>query len=252
MPRESKKALRERAQEIYRRLEKAYPNATTELRWSNPLELLVATILSAQCTDERVNKVTEHLFKKYRTAEDYANADLEELQEEIRPTGFYRNKAKAIIGAAKMLVEQFGGKVPDNMDDLVKLPGVSRKTANVVLTAGFGIPSGIVVDTHVHRVSIRLGLVPKTEKNPAKVEQRLMELFDKDQWIEVSHALVLHGRYVCTARKPRCDDCILEDLCPKIGVEDKKSSAKKSKSSSKKSQKTTSKKAAKKSASSTK
>ena len=225
MPRESKAAKRQRAQEIYKRLEKAYPNATTELRWSNPLELLVATILSAQCTDERVNKVTEHLFKKYRTAEDYANADPEEFQDEIRSTGFFRNKTKAIIGAAKMIVEQFGGKVPDNMDDLLKLPGVSRKTANVVLTAGFGIPSGIVVDTHVHRVAIRLGLVPKTEKNPAKVEQRLMELFDQDQWIEVSHALVLHGRYVCTARKPRCEDCILEDLCPKVGVETKKKAA---------------------------
>ncbi len=227
MPRETKAAKRQRAQEIYKRLEKAYPNATTELRWSNPLELLVATILSAQCTDERVNQVTERLFKKYRTAEDYANADPEQFQEEIRPTGFFRNKAKAIIGAAKMIVEQFGGKVPDNMDDLLKLPGVSRKTANVVLTAGFGIPSGIVVDTHVHRVAIRLGLVPKTEKNPAKVEQRLMELFDQDQWIEVSHALVLHGRYVCTARKPRCEDCILEDLCPKVGVEEKKKAAKK-------------------------
>ena len=228
MPRESKKAKRERAQEIYRRLEKAYPNATTELRWSNPLELLVATILSAQCTDERVNKVTEQLFKKYRTAEDYANADPEEFQEEIRSTGFFRNKTKAIIGAAKMIVEEFGGKVPDNMEDLLKLPGVSRKTANVVLTAGFGIPSGIVVDTHVHRVSIRLGLVPKTEKNPAKVEQRLMELFDQDQWIEVSHALVLHGRYVCTARKPRCEDCVVEDLCPKVGVEQGKAGGTKS------------------------
>ncbi|MBC7287649.1 MAG: endonuclease III [Armatimonadetes bacterium] len=221
MPRESKKAKLERAQEIYKRLEKAYPNATTELRWSNPLELLVATILSAQCTDERVNQVTQELFKKYRTAQDYANANPEEFQEEIRSTGFYRNKTKSIIGAAKMIVEQFGGRVPDNMDDLLKLPGVSRKTANVVLTAGFGVPSGIVVDTHVHRVAIRLGLVPRTEKNPSKVEAQLMQLFEQRQWIQVSHGLVLHGRYVCTARKPRCGDCVLEDVCPKVGVENK-------------------------------
>lgn len=218
MPRESKKALKQRAAKIYDRLEKAYPGATTELRWSNPLELLVATILSAQCTDERVNKVTERLFRKYRTAEDYANADPEQFQEEIRSTGFFRSKTKAILGAARMIVEEFGGRVPDNIDDLLKLPGVQRKTANVVMTAAYGVPSGIVVDTHVHRVAKRLGFVPQSEKNAARVEKRLMELFEQDQWVQISHALVLHGRYVCTARNPKCDQCIVEDLCPKRGV----------------------------------
>ncbi len=219
MPRESKKAMRERAQEIARRLAEKFPGATTELRWSNPFELLVATILSAQCTDARVNQVMQELTRKYRTVEDYAAANPTEFEKEIRSTGFFRNKTKAILGAARMLVEEFGGRVPDNMDDLLRLPGVQRKTANVVLTAAFGVPSGIVVDTHVRRVSQRLGLVPMTEKNPDKIEHQLMDLFPRDKWVELSHSLVLHGRYVCTARKPNCAECVLEDLCPKCGLE---------------------------------
>ena len=228
MARESKEALRQRAQEIFKRLKKAYPKATTELKWSNALELLVATILSAQCTDERVNQVTKELFKKYRTAEDYAKADIEEFQEEIRSTGFYRNKAKAVIGAAKMIVEQFGGQVPDNMEDLLKLPGVRRKTANVVLSHAIrpNDPQGFIVDTHVDRLSKRLGLVPSTWR-PEQVERRLMELFDKSQWVFAGDAMVLHGRYVCTTRNPNCDDCVLEDLCPKRGVEKKTKRGKK-------------------------
>jgi endonuclease-3 len=210
---------RRRARTILARLHQAYPNATTELRFSNPLELLVATILSAQCTDERVNQVTEQLFRKYRTAADYASADPAQFEQEIRPTGFFRNKTKSILGAARMIVEQFGGQVPANMDDLLKLPGVQRKTANVVLGAAFGIPSGIVVDTHVRRVAQRLGLVPADDNDPGKIEQRLMELFPKEGWIEVSFGIVLHGRYVCTARRPRCAECMLADLCPKVGVQ---------------------------------
>ncbi len=213
--------LKRRAQKILRRLKKAYPNATTELKWSNALELLVATILSAQCTDERVNKVTAELFKKYRTAEDYANADLETLQEEIRPTGFYRNKAKTLIAVGKTLVEKYGGKVPETMEEMLTLPGVQRKTANVVLSHAIrpDDPQGIVVDRHVARVVHRLGLVPEDLKKPDQIEEFLMKLFSKRNWVFIGDALVLHGRYVCTARKPRCDDCILEDVCEKRGVE---------------------------------
>jgi len=219
MPRESKAKRKERALEIMRRLEEAHPGATTELRWKTPLQLLVATILSAQCTDERVNRVTAELFKRYRTARDFASADPATLEEEIKPTGFYRNKAKAVIGAAKMIVEEFGGQVPRTMEEMLRLPGVQRKTANVVLGTAYGLPTGIVVDTHVDRVSKRLGLVATSVKQAEKIERQLMDLFPQDHWITVGHAMVLHGRYVCTARKPNCAECILNDLCPKVGVE---------------------------------
>lgn len=218
MPRESRARLKERALEIMRRLEEAHPNATTELRWKTPFQLLVATILSAQCTDERVNRVTAELFKRYRTPKDFASADQATLEEEIKPTGFYRNKARAVIGAAKMIVEEFGGRVPRAMDEMLRLPGVQRKTANVVLGTAYGLATGIVVDTHVERLSKRLGLVPESVKQAEKIERQLMDLFPQEHWITAGHAMVLHGRYVCTARKPSCAECILADLCPKIGV----------------------------------
>ncbi len=198
---------------IIRRLKKLYPNATTALRWSNPLELLVATILSAQCTDERVNQVTQTLFQKYRAAEDYANANLRKLQKEIKPTGYYRQKAKTLKALGKALVEQYGGEVPSSMEELLKLPGVARKTANVVLGIAFGIPSGIVVDTHMHRISRRLGLTD--QKNPEKIELDLMRIVPRRHWIFFSHAMIWHGRLVCQARKPKCDECVLNDICEK-------------------------------------
>jgi len=210
--------MRERAAEIHRRLAQQFPGATTELRWSDPLELLVATILSAQCTDVRVNQVMQELTRKYRTLDDYAKADPAELEEEIRSTGFFRNKTKSVIGSARMIRDEFGGQVPDNMEDMLKLPGVNRKTANVVLGIAFGVASGVVVDTHVHRVAQRLGLAPLKLKAPEKVEKLLMELWPQEQWIEVSSCLVLHGRYVCMARKPNCEECVVADLCPRRGV----------------------------------
>lgn len=218
MARESKASMRERAAEIHRRLAQQFPGATTELRWSDPLELLVATILSAQCTDVRVNQVMQELTRKYRTLDDYAKADPAELEEEIRSTGFFRNKTKSVIGSARMIRDEFGGQVPDNMEDMLKLPGVNRKTANVVLGIAFGVASGVVVDTHVHRVAQRLGLAPLKLKAPEKVEKLLMELWPQEQWIEVSSCLVLHGRYVCMARKPNCEECVVADLCPRRGV----------------------------------
>ncbi len=213
---EELKELKKRVRTIIRRLKKAYPDARPELRFSNPLELLVATVLSAQCTDERVNRVTESLFKKYRSAEDYAKADRKQLEEEIKPTGFYRRKAELIQQMARALVEQFGGEVPRTIEEMTRLPGVGRKTANVVLGAAMGVASGIVVDTHVHRVARRLGLT--RQKDPDKIEQDLMQLVPRSEWIHFGMSLVLHGRYVCTARKPKCDQCILSDVCPKVGV----------------------------------
>jgi len=210
---ENKEQQRQRAQQICERLKAAYPNVTTALNWRNRCELLVATILSAQCTDERVNKVTKTLFPKYPTARDYAEAPIEELQQDIRPTGFFRNKAKSIRGAAQMIVEQFGGEVPDNMEDMLKLPGVARKTANVVLGTALGKPTGIAVDTHVKRLAGRMGL--SDEKNPDKIEQDLMELIPQQDWIDFGHAMIWHGRQVCTARKAKCTECCVEDLCPK-------------------------------------
>ena len=200
------------ASEVTARLKTEYPDARTELVWSNPLELLVATILSAQTTDVQVNRVTEKLFTKYRTAEDYADSSLDELEENIRPTGFYRNKARSLRGMAKALVEEHGGDVPRTMSELVALPGVGRKTANVVLGNAFGINEGIVVDTHVRRVSDRLGLTEGSD--PAKIEQELMRLVPEGDWTIFSHLLILHGRRTCKARKPDCPNCILNDICP--------------------------------------
>jgi endonuclease-3 len=181
------------------------------------LELLVATILSAQCTDQRVNLVTKDLFAKYRTAADYAGAKAGRLEKDIQSTGFYRNKAKSLRGCCEVLARDHAGEVPREMDELVKLPGVGRKTANVVLGTAYGIASGVVVDTHVARISRRLGL--SEQKDPEKIERDLMALVPKKRWIALSHEMIQHGRRVCAARRPRCDDCPLEALCPRIGVE---------------------------------
>ncbi len=202
--------MEKRIKEIFALLDKKNPDARTELRSANPLELLVATILSAQCTDERVNRVTERLFKKYKNAADYAKAELTELEEDVRPTGFYKNKARALKEMGKALCERFGGKVPDNMEDLTTLPGVGRKTANVILGNCFGQPA-IVVDTHVKRVSQRLGLTDTDD--PEKIEFRLAELIPKERWTAASHQLLLHGRYTCTAKNPTCPECILNKIC---------------------------------------
>ena len=200
------------ASEVTARLKAEYPDARTELDWSNPLELLVATILSAQTTDVQVNQVTKSLFAKYRTAEDYADADPGVLEEDIRPTGFYRNKARSLRGMAGALVEEYGGVVPRTMSELVALPGVGRKTANVVLGNAFGVDEGIVVDTHVRRVSGRLGLTEN--RDPVKIEQELMSVVPEEDWTDFSHLLILHGRRTCKARKPDCPNCILNDICP--------------------------------------
>jgi endonuclease-3 len=202
----------ERINEILRRLREAYPDAQCALRHSNPLELLVATMLSAQCTDERVNQVTEKLFQKYRTAEDYAMANPEELEQDIRPTGYYRSKARRLQEAARVLVERYNGRVPDTMEELLELPGVARKTANMVLGVAFNRAEGIVVDTHVKRVAQRLGLTK--EQDPLKIEQDLMAIVPREQWIDFSHQMIWHGRRICKARSPDCPSCPLNDLCP--------------------------------------
>lgn len=209
----SAKARAELARQIAPRLEELYPDLEISLDWSTALELLVATILSAQCTDERVNEVTADLFREYRTAGDYAEADREALEEAIRPTGFYRNKAKHIQGMARRLVEEYDGSVPDEMDELLTLPGVARKTANVVLSNAFGKYEGVVVDTHVKRVARRLGLTDET--SPEKIERDLMEVLPRDEWRPFAWRLILHGRAVCHGRKaPDCEACTLSDLCP--------------------------------------
>ncbi|MGH7539378.1 MAG: endonuclease III, partial [Gemmatimonadota bacterium] len=194
------------------RLAALYPDLEISLDWSSPLELIVATILSAQCTDERVNRVTAHLFREYRSAEDYAEADRAALEEAIRPTGFFRNKAKHIRAMAARLVEEYGGEVPDRMEDLLTLPGVARKTANVVLSNAFGKHEGVVVDTHVKRVAGRLGLTDET--GAEKIERDLMAILPPEQWRPFAWRLILHGRRVCYARKPACEACTLSDLCP--------------------------------------
>jgi len=194
-------------------LKKEYPNAKTELKHSNPFELLIATILSAQTKDTTINKITPILFKKYPTPQKLAEADLKDVEKIIKPTGFYKIKAKNIIETAKILVEKFGGKVPDNMEDLLKLKGVARKTANVVLSNAFNKNEGIVVDTHVKRISYRIGL--SDNKDPLKIEQDLMKLFDRDDWGFLSNALILHGRYICDAKKPKCDRCKISRYCKK-------------------------------------
>lgn len=200
-----------RIAEILRRLAEAYHNAECALHHRNAWELLVATILSAQCTDARVNMVTPELFRKYPTPALMAQASIPEIEEEIRSTGFYHNKAKSITGAAKKLVSDFGGKVPNTMAELLTVPGAARKTANVVLGVAYGIAEGVVVDTHVLRLSNRLGLTKSDE--PKKVEQELMQMIPRDHWIQFSHELIHHGRQICVARKPRCVDCNLENLC---------------------------------------
>ena len=193
-------------------LKKEYPDARCALDHSNPLELLIATILSAQCTDKRVNIVTAELFRKYRTAEDYIRVAQTELEKDVRSTGFFRNKAKSIQGACRIISEKYKGRVPDTIDELLALPGVARKTANVVLGTAFGITSGVVVDTHVSRLSQRLGLTD--EKQPEKIERDLMSLVPRKDWIIFSHLLIWHGREVCHARTPLCEKCIVEKLCP--------------------------------------
>jgi len=216
MPKESIDQKKARITKIIAGLQKAYPDAHCELDHSNALELLIATILSAQCTDKRVNIVTPQLFKKYRTAQDFANARLPELEEEIKTTGFYRNKAKSITKATKNIVEKHGGKVPNTMEELIALGGVGRKTANVVLGNAFGINTGIVVDTHVARLSQRLGLTKETD--PVKIEVTLMNLVPQDQWTMFSHWLIWHGRRRCYARSPDCPNCEIKSVCPRIGV----------------------------------
>ena len=196
------------------RLKSEYPDARTELDWNSPLELLVATILSAQTTDVSVNGVTKALFEKYRTAADYAGADPAELEEDIRPSGFYRNKARSLRGMARALVEEHAGEVPRTMRELVALPGVGRKTANVVLGNAFGVDEGIVVDTHVRRVSNRLGLTEN--QDPEKIERDLIRIVPQEDWTVFSHLLVFHGRRICKARKPDCPTCVLNDLCPSV------------------------------------
>jgi len=201
---------RERIQKIIETLTQEYPDARTALRFQNPLELLVATVLSAQCTDERVNKVTEHLFQKYRSAGDYGDADLAELEEDVRPTGFFRNKAKALKNLSVELVKRFNGEVPPRLEDLVTLPGIGRKTANLILGEAFGVP-GIVVDTHVKRLANLIGLT--VQKDPEKIESDLMKVVPEPQWTLFSNLLILHGRAVCVARKPRHEQCRIVDLC---------------------------------------
>lgn len=205
-----------RARTIIQKLKRYYPDAHCALHHTNPLELLVATVLSAQCTDERVNQVTPALFKHYKTARDYANASLPELEEEIRPTGFFRSKAKSLKGLGEGLVTRHHGEVPQDLDSLIELPGVGRKTANVVLGNAFGLATGIVVDTHVKRLAFRLGLTPA--KTPEKVEEDRLPLVPKADWINFSHWLIFHGRQICKARKPQCEICPLEGECPKRGV----------------------------------
>lgn len=212
----AKGATAKRAAAIEAGLAAAYPNATCELDFRNPYELLVATILSAQCTDVRVNTVTPGLFARFPDATALAGADQVELEGMIRTTGFYRNKAKSLVGMASAVVERHGGAIPARMDDLTTLPGVGRKTANVVLGTAFGLATGVVVDTHVARLAQRLGL--SEQSGPDKIEQDLIKLFPPSSWVALGHRLILHGRRVCTARKPACESCPLAPVCPRIGV----------------------------------
>lgn len=201
----------QRVATILAKLDEAYPSATCELNHKNAFQLLIATILSAQCTDVRVNQVTETLFKKYPDPKAFAYATPSELEQEIRPTGFFRNKTKSVMGASKALLEKFAGEVPRTMEEILTLPGVARKTANVVLGTAYGIRSGIVVDTHVQRIANRLDLT--RNEDPKKIEQDLMQVIPKDKWILFSHQIIWHGRRICQARKPKCVECNLESLC---------------------------------------
>jgi len=200
-----------RVKKILATLDKMYPGATCALYHSNAWELLVATILSAQCTDKRVNEVTPGLFRKYPTIQDFANANQAEMAQDIRSTGFFNNKSKSVIGAARKILSDFKGEVPRNIDDLLTVPGAARKTANVVLGTAFGIASGVVVDTHVQRISARLDLTK--ESDPKKIEQDLIKIIPKQKWILFSHQIILHGRALCIARNPRCGECALDPLC---------------------------------------
>jgi endonuclease-3 len=205
--------MKERAERIITLLEEAYPGVRgTSLNWETPLDLLVATILSAQSTDEQINKVTGTLFKKYREAADYAQAPRKRLEEDIRSSGFYRRKAEAIQEACRIIAEDHGGDVPASMEELIRLKGVARKTANIVLGNAFGVVEGIAVDTHVWRLSKRLGLTEQKYRD--KIERDLMSVFPRDKWLAVNYLLIEHGRRVCDAKKPRCDECMLNDLCP--------------------------------------
>jgi endonuclease-3 len=201
-----------RALKIIELLEKEHPDAKVALHYKNPLELLVATILSAQATDEQINVITPKLFQKYKTAEDYANAELTELEQDIKSSGFYHNKAKNLKNSAKLLVEKYNSQVPKTMEELVELPGVARKTANIVLFNAYGVTAGVAVDTHVRRLAQRLGLTENS--NPDKIEKDLMNIVPKNKWMRITDLLIFHGRRVCDARKPRCDVCVLNKICP--------------------------------------
>ena len=210
--RESIEELKARTRDVIRRLKRAYPDAKCSLNHSNPFELLVATILSAQCTDERVNIVTADLFRKYTKPEDYLKVSPRELEKDIQSTGFFRNKTKSIQGTSKVLTEEYGGQVPHTMDELLELPGVARKTANVVLGNAFGIKAGVVVDTHVTRLSHRLVLT--LEKTAEKIERDLIEIVPRKDWVIFPHLMIWHGRKICKARNPLCDECVIEKQCP--------------------------------------
>jgi len=210
--RESLAELKRRVRKIIRLLKRAYPDAKCSLEHSNAFELLIATILSAQCTDARVNIVTQDLFRKYRKPQDYLKISPRELEQDIRTTGFFRNKTKSIQGTAKVLTEQYGGKVPETIEELLELPGVARKTANVVLGNAFGISSGVVVDTHVTRLSHRLGL--SAQKTAEKIELDLIAIVPKKDWVIFPHLMIAHGRAICKARNPLCAECVVEKLCP--------------------------------------
>src|ERR1044072_7272464 len=212
MTRESLDELKARTRTIIRRIKRAEPGAKCSLNHSNPFELLIATILSAQCTDERVNIVTADLFRKYRKPEDYLKVRDTELQQDIRTTGFFRNKTKSIQGACKVLIDEFGGQVPQTMEELLRVPGAARGACNVVLGVGFGVAEGVVVDTHVSRLSQRLKLT--RQKDPVKIEKDLMTLVPRKDWIIFSHLLIFHGRRVCKERRPLCEECVVEELCP--------------------------------------
>jgi endonuclease III len=203
---------KERTQKIIELLEKQYPGVKIALNYTNPLEILVATMLSAQTTDERVNIVTKTLFKKYKTPQDYANVDIKELEQDIHSTGFYHNKARNLQNCSRMLIEKFNSQVPKTMQELLELPGVARKTANIVLYNAYGIVDGIAVDTHVRRLSQLLGLADTD--NADKIEQQLMQITPKKDWMKLTDVLIFHGRQVCIARKPRCDTCVLNQICP--------------------------------------
>jgi endonuclease-3 len=212
----SSKEIRSRVRLLLPALKKLYPEVRTALNYETPLQLMVATILSAQCTDARVNLVTPALFERYQTAQDFAEADREELEGFISSTGFFRNKAKHIQGACREIVEEFNGELPRTLEELLTLPGLGRKSSNVVLGDAFGVP-GITVDTHVGRLSRRLGLTEHTD--PVKVEFDLMELLPKKEWIGFNHRLIYHGRQVCKSQKPRCDECALKSFCPQVGID---------------------------------